>query len=320
RGDLVLAWRAMRRRPAFAAVVLATLALGVGANTAVFSVVGGVLIEPLPYRAPEQLYRLYTQPTPDGDDDKLSAVELTTLAAESKSIVGLTFFGNYEGFTYTSDQTAEPWQGALVDTNFFKVLGIAPAVGRVFGAEDFARGAPRVVMLGYSIWQRDFAGDPGVVGRTIELNGNAFKVIGILPKSYVGPTFTADILQALCVDCVMRMTGFSHARVWRSVVRLRPGVSMAQFQSELALIRPRIQQLFPDIRNAGVVLPTSLHAAIAGGAASVIVLVMIGALLVLVATCINIAGLFLGRAMAQRRELAIRTALGAARGRLVRQV
>src|SRR6185437_706526 len=193
RGDLVLAWRAMRRTPAFAAVVLATLALGVGANTAVFSVVGRVLIEPLPYRAPEQLYRLYTQPTPDGDDDKLSAVELTTLAAESKSIVGLTFFGNYEGFTYTSDQTAEPWQGALVDTNFFKVLGIAPAVGRVFGAEDFARGAPRVVMLGYSIWQRDFAGDPGVVGRTIELNGNAFKVIGILPKSYVGPTFTADI-------------------------------------------------------------------------------------------------------------------------------
>src|ERR1043166_9521051 len=111
RVDVVIAWRVMRRTPTFAVVVLATLALGIGANTAVFSVVRRVLIAPLPYRAPEQLYRLYTSPSAaDGDDDKLSAVELADLAAQSRSLSGVTQFGNYGGMTYTDGQTAEPWQ------------------------------------------------------------------------------------------------------------------------------------------------------------------------------------------------------------------
>jgi predicted permease len=320
RADLMLAWRAMRRSPLFALTVLATLALGVGANTAVFSVVRRVLIEPLPFRAPDQLYRLYTQPTDGGDADKLSAAELTTLAVQSKSIAGLTVFGNYGGLTYTTDQSAEPWQTASVDTSFFNVLGVRPMLGRAFEGADLERGAPHVVILGYALWQRDFGGDTRIVGRAVQLNANSFTVIGVLPESFVGPTFTADALLPLDIPGVMRIPSYSRAHVWRSVTRLRPGVSIGQFQSELALLRPRIQSMFPDVKNAGVVLPTPLHAAIVGNVATVLMLVMVGALLVLVVTCVNIAGLFLGRAAARRRELGIRTALGAARGRLVRQV
>ncbi|HWH51361.1 MAG TPA: ADOP family duplicated permease, partial [Gemmatimonadaceae bacterium] len=278
------------------------------------------LIEPLPYRAPEQLYRLYTQPTPDGDDDKLSAVELTTLAAESKSIVGLTTFGSYSSLTYTTDNAAEPWQTASVDTAFFSVLGVRPILGRGFTGADLQKGAARTVILGYSLWQRDFGGDPHIVGRTVQLNANTFTVIGVLPASFVGPTFTADALVGLNIGAIAQIPGFGDRRIWRSVARLAPGVSAAQLSSELALLRPRIQQLHPAIKNAGIVIPTPLHAAIVGGAGSVLILVMVGALVVLVVTCVNIAGLFLGRAMARRRELGIRTALGAARGRLVRQV
>jgi putative ABC transport system permease protein len=319
RGDLVLAWRAMRRTPAFAAVVLATLALGVGANTAVFSVVRRVLIEPLPYRAPAQLYRLYAQPNEDGSD-MLSAGELMTLAAESKSIVGLTTFGSYGGLTYTTENAAESWQTASVDTAFFNVLGVRPILGRGFSGADLQRGAARTVILGYPLWQRDFGGDSHVIGRTVQLNANTFTIIGVLPASFVGPTFTADALLGLNIGAIAQISGFGDRRIWRSVARVAPGVSVAQLRSEFALLRPRIQQLHPAIRNAGIVVPTPLHAAIVGGVGSVLILVMVGALVVLVVTCVNIAGLFLGRGMARRRELGIRTALGAGRGRLVRQV
>jgi putative ABC transport system permease protein len=317
--DLRLAWRAMRRAPAFAAVVLATLALGIGANTAVFSVVRRVLIEPLPYRAPEQLYRLYAQPNADGSD-MLSAGELMTLAAQSKSIVGLTAFGSYEILTYTTDNAAETWQIASVDTAFFNVLGIRPLLGRGFTGADLQRGAPHTVVLTYPLWQRDFGGDTHIIGRSVHLNANTFIVVGVLPASFVGPTFTTDALVGLNIGAIATIPGYGDRRIWRSVARLGPLVSVEQLRSELALLRPRIQQLYPQIKNAGSVIPTPLHAAIVGGVGSVLVLVMVGALVVLVVTCVNIAGLFLGRAMAQRRELGIRTALGAARGRLFRQV
>src|SRR4029079_7419832 len=132
RADLAIAWRTMRRTPAFALVVGTTLALGIGANTTVFSVVKRVLIAPLPYRAPEQLYRLYTAPSSvDGDNDKLSALEITALA-DARSLLGVTEFGNYGGMTFTDGRTAEPWGTVQVGPNFFDVFGVRPALGRQF--------------------------------------------------------------------------------------------------------------------------------------------------------------------------------------------
>src|SRR5579862_1775989 len=275
RSDLRIAWRAMRRTPAFAAVVLATLALGIGANTAIFSLVRRVLIAAPPFRAPDQLYRLYTQPsTVDGDDDKLSAVELNDLAAQSHSLAGLTAFGNYGGLTYSDDRTAEPWQTVSVDTGFFDVLGIRPVLGRAFRAQDYVRGAPPVVILTYKLWQRTFGGDPSVVGRTVLLNGTAFNVIGVLPENFVGPTFVTDALLPLNFGAVLQSPGYSRSRAWRSVIRLQGGVTFDQFHTELAVLQPRIQSSYPQIKNAGTFRPVPLRAAMVGGAGPVLILVM----------------------------------------------
>ena len=320
RSDLAISLRGLRRTPVFAAVVLITLALGIGANTAVFSVVRRVLITPLPFRAPDELYRLYTAPSATGDFDKLAAVELSDLAAQSRSVAALTFFGNYMGVTYSDDHTADSWQSVSVAPNFFDVLGVQPIHGRSFGPEDFVQGAPSVIMISYQIWERIFGGDRGIVGRLVQLNAQPFTVIGVLPEHFVGPTFNADILRPLNVASVMRSPQFARSRVWRSVARLKSGVPLEQWRSELGVLRPRIQASYPEIKNAGVFLPTPLHEAVVGGAAPVLRVVMGGALVVLLAACVNIAGLFLSRAAARRRELGVRTALGAARGRLVRQV
>jgi predicted permease len=320
RSDLAIALRSMRRTPAFAAIVLLTLALGIGANTAVFSVVHRVLITPLPFREPDQLYRLYTTPSTTGDFDKLAAVELTDLAAQSRSVVGLTYFGVYSGVTYSDDRVTDTWQSVSVAPNFFDVLGVQPILGHAFRPEDFAKRAPNVLMISYQVWIRVFGGDRGIVGHVVQLNARPFTVVGVLPEKFVGPTFNADMLFPLNVEGVMQNPKSARSRVWRAVARLRPGVSLEQWRSELAVLRPRIQTSYPEIKNAGVFLPTPLHEAVVGGAGPVLRLVMGGALLVLLVACVNIAGLFVSRAASRRHEIGVRAALGAARGRLVRQV
>lgn len=328
RSDAAIAWRAMRRTPAFAAVVLGTLALGIGANTAVFSVVRRVLIAPLPFAQPDQLYRLYTiaPATAETDDDKLSAVEIADLAADSRSLAAVTQSGNYGSYTYTDDRTAEPWYMAAVAPNFLGALGIRPALGRAFSDDDAAQAttAP-VTIISYAIWQRVFGGDSQILGHKIQLNNNTFTVVGVLPPSFVAPAFrtgetlTPDALFPLDVQAALRARS-NRSRVWRPVVRLRAGVTPAAFESELAVLRSRMQARYPELKNAGAIRPVPLRKAIVGSTAPILGLVMAGAVLVLVITCVNIAGLFLSRAAARRRELGVRTALGASRERLIRQV
>lgn len=321
RSDVAIAWRAMRRTPVFAVAVLLTLALGIGANTAVFSVVRRVLIAPLPFRAPNELYRLYTIPSAvDGDDDKLSAIELTDLASQSRSISGMTTFGNYGGLSFTDDQRAEYWSTVSVSPSFFNVLGLRLILGKPFTDEDYLKGASPKVILTYGVWLRDFNGDQSIVGKSVQLNAIPFTVVGVLPENFVGPTFKSDALLPLNIDVILRNARMARSRMLRSIVRLHPGVSVQQFEAEVAALRPRFEASYPDIKHAGAFIPRSLHAAIIGGAGDVLVMVMTGALIVLIVTCVNIAGLFLSRAAAQRREMGVRTALGASRERLIRQV
>jgi putative ABC transport system permease protein len=321
RRDLALAGRTMRRTPGFALVVLLTLALGIGANTTIFSIVRRTLITPLPYRDPAALYRLYTIPTTSqGDDDKLSAIEVSELATATRSIAGVAHFGNYGSLTYTDSRTAEPWQTAQVSVSFFDVLGVAPALGRAFVDDDIIDGAAPVVMLGYSLWQRTFGGDSGVIGRTVQLSDRDHRIIGVLPRAFVGPTFSADALRPLNAPAILRTARMSRARVWRTVVRLREGVTPAALASELTVVHSRVRSEYPELANTGTIRPVPLHEAMLGEGKNVLLLVMAGAVLVLIVTCVNIAGLFLSRATRRRRELSLRVALGASRARLMRQL
>jgi predicted permease len=319
RVDLSIALRGIGRTPLFAAVVLITLALGIGANTAVFSVVRRVLVAPLPFQDPHQLYRLYTTPSSTGDHDKLSVVELTDLAVQSRSLAGLTWFGNYEGMTFADGDIAEAWQSVSVAPNFFSVLGVRPTVGRVFTAGDFESSAPAALMITHQVWTRYFGGDPAIPGRVVTLSGRSYTVVGVLPEHFVGPTFNAEVLRPLKVVGRLRNSQSARSRAWRSVARLKAGISLEQWRAELDLLRPRMQAAYPEIPNAGVFLPTPLHEAVVGGAGAVLRFIMGAALVVLLAACVNIAGLFLSRAIARQRELGVRAALGANRGRLIRQ-
>jgi len=320
REDVLLAWRGMRRAPAFALVVLVTLAMGIGANTAIFSVVRRVLIDRLPYRDANQLLRVYAGTGPRGGSDYLTARELVDLA-DAPSLAGVAAFGSLGGATYYGDESTDMFSIASVTPNFFPVLGARAQVGRAIGEQDLAPDARPVVLLSDAIWQRVFGGDPRVVGRSIQLGPVSRSVIGVMPPDFESPTFTAEVwipldLRPFVADPVRSRT----MRVLRGIARMKPDVSLDRVRSDGATISARWRDARPGSPDPVAPRVVPLRDAMVGDVGRALVAVMGAAIVVLVITCINIAGLFLARATARRRELAVRAALGAGRGRLVRQL
>jgi predicted permease len=322
--DIAHAWRGLRNSPGFTAAALLTLALGVGANTAIFSVTHALLVEPLPFRDPARLVFVWADQSAEGyPRAPLSGPELQDLDQRSARFEG---FGAIWATTaaLTGDNDPEQLRVGFVSTDFFSLLGAEAALGRTFQTGDDAAGPPTTVLLGAAVWQRRYGSDPGIVGRRIEVNGQPMTVVGVMPVGFrlMMPPDAAvpDDLEAW-VPFNRRFTeGPRGQRYLRVVGRLRPGVSVDEGREDVARVGREISQAYAFYGASGRQFETvALQLDATRDVRMPLVLLSVGVGILLLMACVNVASLLVARAAGRARETAMKAALGAGTARIVRQ-
>ena len=318
--DIRFALRQLRKSPGFAAVAVITLALGIGANTAIFSVVDGTLLRPLPFHKPSELVRIWHVPPPKSFPGmtlfSVSAANYVDWEKQSDVFDGMTIY-DYHGFTITGSGKPQQIDVAAVSSGFFSTMGVQPMLGRAFLPEEDQPGRSKVVILSYRLWQEHFGSNADIVGHSISLDGQSYLVAGVMPTSFRFPDFAQMWTPMAWTDKERTVRGEHHYLV---VARLKPGVDVPQAQAEMNTISARLEQQYPvDDKGWGAkVIP--LRDDLVSDVRPAL-LVLLGAVaFVLLIACVNVANLALAKTYSRQKEIAIRTALGASWKRILRQL
>jgi putative ABC transport system permease protein len=318
--DVQYGIKSLLKRPGFAAIAVITLALGIGANTAIFSVVNGVLWRPLPYLAPETLVMVWENHQGRGGPERewLSPADFDDWRNQNTVFTNLSALNDW-GPTLTGREDPEPLTGAAVSHDMFTLLGVEPSMGRTFRAEEDQSGAPNVVVLSNELWQRRFGSDRGIVGKSISLNEDNYTVIGVMPASFKFPVIgNAELWRAL--KPTASATCQRGCLVWRAIGRLKPDASIAKAQVEMSTIANRLAGQYPDSNSKVGATLVPLHTQMVGNLQRPLLVLLGAVVFVLLIACANVANLMLARGATREKELAIRAALGASRARVIRQL
>jgi len=338
--DFRYALRQMRKSPAFFAIVVLTLGIGIGANTAIFTMVDWLILRSLPIKDPQQIHVLAFFRPGGNSEIEFSYPEFLDLQKQTTDVFsGVTpfIFGGLAGQQnsqsgLTADGTTNPVETAYVGGDFFSLLGISPATGRfILSTEGKTAGADPIVVLSYNYWQTHFGGNPAIVGKAASINGHPVTVIGVTPKGFLGPSPILEVQAYLPLSMFMVERGVApdyltnpKTRSMLALVRVKPGANTKQLQSEMAVVGQRLLKQYPRDRGIGELRADPLRPpGIVSGTnpfpkLAALFLALAG--LVLALACVNVANLFLVRAAGRQREMAVRAALGAGNGRLVRQL